>query len=282
MRRSGVLIALLVLVAVAVPVVLALVGGGDEPSETASVQRDEGPGTPPSLRPPDGSGSREEPVRGGGGSGGRGGDGDGPPPHAASYDEQMKGVGYPETVTEAGAPAAADATRVLGRQAEPGQRTVFAADCRSGTCTIRYRSSPRGGGRLAQGQAALVRRLFAREDVDSIVLYVHHSIVGRNKEERPAFEVVRCERGDRDWSRLSVKAFKARCEVTHEAGGKVRNQIRRGQLSVEDASRGRDPGVSAGGRSDGSGAVRGGDEEMPRNVDGSARAERDARARDGG
>lgn len=280
MRRSGLLIALLVLVAIGVPVLIALAGGGDdEPNEQAAVQRDEGAGTPPSLRPPDGPGSREEPARGGRGGGD---DGDGPPPHAASYDEQMKGVGYPESVTEAGGAAAEDATRVLGRQAEPGQRTVFAADCRDGTCSIRYRSSPRGGGRLAQGQAALVRRLFAREDVERVVLYVHHSIVGRNKEERPAFEVVRCERGDHSWSRLSVKTFKARCQITHEAGGKVRNQIRRGQLSVEDASRGRDPGVSSGGARDGSGAVAGGDGKMPRNVPGSGAAERRARQRHGG
>lgn len=274
MRRPGLLIALLVLVAVGVPVLIALAGGGgDEPSEQAVVQSDDEAGTPPAVRPGEETPGDE---RGRGGGKGRADGGDGPPAHAGAYDEQMAGVAYPANVTEAGSDAAATATRVLGREVTDGQRTVFAADCRSGTCTIRYRSTPRGGGSVTRTQVTLLKRLFARDGVSKVVLYVHHTTVGRGKEERPAFQVVTCERGGYDWSRLTAKALRSRCDVSRQAGGKLRNEVRRGRVSVEDASRGRegsrpvDPAPVPGG----------GSERVPRKVDGSAAAERRARERE--
>lgn len=270
-RRLPWLVALVVVV-VGVPAVVALMGGSSDPlrdDDAANAPRDVPPSVPPAIRDAQspGRGGRRGPRGGGGGSGG-------PPPHSAAFDRQMRGVSYPASITRSGRAVASEIARVLGPQVTPQQRTVFAADCRGGICSVRYRSQPRGTGTVAAEQVRLLRRLFGRTGVEEVVLYVHHAIVGRGKEERPAFIATRCRRGTDafDWSRLRVRDFGRRCETTKQAGGRLRNQIRRGRLSPGDASRGR--GATNGGRG---GAGKG--PSAPSVVDGSAKAERDAAAR---
>ena len=275
MRRALGFAALVALV-IGLPLAIALLGGADdEPAAgPAADVRDRRQGGPPALRD-DGPRGRNGPPKGDNRR--AGGRGQGGPPHDAGFDRQMTGVAYPTQVTASGTPAAREIVRLLGRQVTPGQRTVFAADCRDGTCSIRYRSKPRGRGTIIKGQARVVRALFRRRDVSRIVLYVHHAIVGRGKEERPAFVVTTCSRGTGsfDWTRVTTAQLPRRCDINKNAGGKLRNQVRRGHVSVDEASRGKAPDGSERARRPGGG--RG--DPMPRNVAGSAAAERTARDR---
>ncbi|MDQ5808541.1 MAG: hypothetical protein M3320_07690 [Actinomycetota bacterium] len=255
MSRSALLaIAAAVLLLVGVAVAIAVLGGeGDDggraqPNEELlggeGIDAQDAPSADEQEAPPD------QPTPGSEKSGGKGGKG-GPPPkaqHAKSFDERMAGVGYPNEITKAGADAVRAVEAAAGPEVEAGQQTVIAADCRRGVCSVRYRMGPRGTGHILAIQQRILRNLFADAEVRRVVLYVHHKTVGRKKEERPAFIVVSCTRRPGIvWSRVTARQIDRHCEVTDNAGGKLRNNVRRGQLSVEEASGGSSPSNQGGG-----------------------------------
>src|SRR3954451_25131995 len=85
-----------------------------------------------------------------------------------------KGIAEPRRVEDSGKGGAAVVERTLGREIERGQPVVIGARCHRGHCVVRYRSGPRGGGVVLAAQGEILRRLFGRESVRSVVLYVHH------------------------------------------------------------------------------------------------------------
>lgn len=245
---------------VGIPVGIAVLGGGDDGPDGAVPTA--GEGLNHDNVPPEKAGDGQSPPipqsrgaekSGGKGGAGRGGNGGGPPQHATSFDERMAGVGYPNRITESASEAIVAVERAAGAEVEAGQQTVIAADCRDGVCSIRYRSGPRGTGMILDTQQRILRSLFADPKVKRVVLYVHHKTVGRKKEERPAFIVVTCSRTPGIvWSRVTARQIANHCKYTDNAGGKLRSALRRGQLSVDQASTGADlPPAGSGGEGGG-------------------------------
>ena len=172
----------------------------------------------------------------------------GPPPHARGGRGRGKRAGNrtppaePPRTPQARA-VARHVERELGRRVGSGERTVIAARCQGPSCTVRYRSAPRGEGAVLSGQSRLLRSLFADARLRTVLFYVHHQTVGRNKDERPAFVRTLCVRSEHpgfDWTQISPSQIRRRCEFSHVAGGKQRSGIKRGELSPEEAARGRD------------------------------------------
>jgi hypothetical protein len=240
MNRTTILSLLAVVaVVVGVPVgIVGLAGGGDddEPGASAPAGQTFPEGIDADNAPEQqrDAGEREQEQRAGRARGG------GPPQHAKAFDKTMAGVAYPAEITRDGAQAVVAVERAAGAEVAAGQQTVIGADCKKGVCHVRYRSGPRGTGLILATQARILRRLFANPDVRRVVLYVHHKTTGRKKEERPAFIVVDCRRSAGvAWSRLKAKHVARRCKLIDQAGGRLRSQVRRGNVSVEEASRGR-------------------------------------------
>jgi hypothetical protein len=159
------------------------------------------------------------------------------------------GISGPRRVEDSGKVGAAAVEGTLGREIEQGQPVVIGARCDRGNCVVRYRSGPRGGGLALSAQGDILRRLFARESVRSVILYVHHKSVGTpQKNEAPAFASTTCRRKEHPhfaWDRISSVDIPTVCRYTHVAGGKQRSLVRRGLLNNQEASRGKG-GPSAG------------------------------------
>lgn len=155
-----------------------------------------------------------------------------------------KGISEPRRLEDSGKVAAIAVERTLGREIRQGQPVVIGARCDGGSCVVRYRSIPRGGGVVLSAQSDILRRLFARESVRSVVLYVHHQSVGTpEKNEAPAFAATTCRRKEHPdfaWNRIVSSDIPRVCHYTHVAGGRQRSLIRRGLLTNEEASRGKD------------------------------------------
>jgi hypothetical protein len=255
MSRNALIGLLIALVVIGLPaVVVVAAGGGDDDEDGARpatnpavaqgggpVARDERGGGPPATkgkpaRRPDDRPPTDQIVY------------DGPPPEPRGIEAALSGVDYPDALTPAGVPAATIVERRLGRDVDKGQPTVIAADCRDGTCSLRIRSEPRGTGRILDQQAIVLRGLFARRDIRTVVLLVHHAIKGRDKNERPAFIKITCRRASDtryDWTKLTVRQMTRRCRVNDEAGGQLRNQVRRGKISNGQASRNKRGGLGS-------------------------------------
>jgi hypothetical protein len=248
MSRNALIGLLVALVVVGIPVVVVVAAGGDDEEQpatpAASPVVDQGEPVPEGEgvgggRPPGKAGKPEKRQRGNAPQR----DTivyDGPPPEPRAIEAALRGVGYPTALTRAGVPAATIVERRLGRDVAQDQPTVIAADCRGGTCTLRIRSEPRGTGRILDQQALVMRGLFARSEIRTVVVFVHHAIKGRNKNERPAFIKITCRRSAHPgfrWTALTERQLPKRCRLTDQAGGRLRNQVRRGLLSNEQASR---------------------------------------------
>jgi hypothetical protein len=256
MSRNALIGLLVALVVVGIPavVVVAAGGGDEEPSAPAGtptvaegrpvapVETDERGGPP--ARDDDGNRVR----RRGGGPPADTVVYDGPPPEPRAIESALAGVGYPDALTPAGVAAATVVERRLGRDVAKGQPTVIAADCRGGVCSLRIRSEPRGTGRILVNQSLVLRGLFARREIKTVVLYVHHVIKGRDKNERPAFIKITCRRATHPcfrWSTLTPRQLPRRCRLSDQAGGNLRNQVRRGKLSNEQASKNNNAGTGS-------------------------------------
>jgi hypothetical protein len=154
------------------------------------------------------------------------------------------GIARPRTIEVTGRDGQKAVEKALGREVVPGQPTVIGASCRRGACVVRYRSQARGGGMVLSSQTSILHRLFARSDVRSVTLYVHHALVGNpEKNEAPAFAVTTCSRARHprfDWAHLSGGDIRKVCDYVHQAGGKLRSEVRRGLKSNKEASRGDD------------------------------------------
>ena len=154
-----------------------------------------------------------------------------------------KGISGPRRIEDSGKVGAASVERTLGREIEPGQPVVIGARCDRGNCVVRYRSGPRGGGVVLGRQGDILRRLFSRESVRSVVLYVHHKSVGpARKTQAPAFATTTCRRKEHPrfaWDRIRSVDIPTVCRYTPVAGGRQRSLVRRGLLSTEEASRGK-------------------------------------------
>ncbi|HEX8083699.1 MAG TPA: hypothetical protein VF529_05360 [Solirubrobacteraceae bacterium] len=241
-RRTIAALAALAVVLVGVPVAIAVLGGdGDEPSRDRPVVSDRAPTDReiPGYNAPVAGGSsvrEEEPAARKPAPKGKPGE-----TYAKSFDATMTGVAYPAAITRAGEHAVRAVESVVGPEVSAGQQSVIAADCRAGVCSVRYRTGPRGTGHILGGLAEIVQRLFARRDVRGAVVYVHHEITRPGKEERPAFVVVTCRRSAHpraDWARLGAQDVRRYCRVVENAGGALRNELRRGLSSPAEASRG--------------------------------------------
>lgn len=154
-----------------------------------------------------------------------------------------KEISQPREPTISGRVATEAVEKVLGREVEPGQRVVIGARCRAGTCAVRFRSVPRGGGVVLETQSDILQRLFARDDVRAVVLYVHHQSTGApKKNEAGAFITTTCRRSAHPgfrWAKIGPGDIPMRCRFTQVAGGRQRSLVRRGELSNEEASRGK-------------------------------------------
>lgn len=132
----------------------------------------------------------------------------------------------------------------LGPAARSGERRVIESSCRGGRCVVRYRSETRGRGAVLASQTHVLRTLFRNTSVDTVELYVHHQKVGSpRKDERPAFAAAVCDRSAHAgvrWSSVSSAQVERLCTVRHVAGGRLRNLVRRGELSLDDAKQARD------------------------------------------
>jgi hypothetical protein len=153
------------------------------------------------------------------------------------------GIAGPRRVEASGAFAAKAVEKVYGREVAPGQPLVIGAACARGRCVVRYRSEARGEGVVVASQDRVLRRLFARRGVRSVTLYVHHWQTGTpTKNEAPVFATTVCRRSKHpsfDWKHIRAADVTRVCRYSHQAGGRLRSQVRRGQLSNKQASRGK-------------------------------------------
>lgn len=244
MRRRLLIAAVLCVVAGIPLAVIAL--GGDDSSPAPQTQ------TPADERsadaPPGQAGDEPEDTGGNGKARGKGRGGNGRPAISEEVRRDYpasENVAYPADVTPAGAYAANVVERVLGGTASKAdQLTVLGADCREGACSVRYVSGPHGGGRIASDAAQVLRLLFRRADVRSVTLYVHEPRGKSAKEPEPmALLSARCRRSDHPrfrWARIDEGDLDRRCRTVERSPGKLGSQIKRGQLSEKDASRGRE------------------------------------------
>ena len=108
----------------------------------------------------------------------------------------------------------------------------------------------RGKGVILDRQGLILRRLFARNEVLSVILYVHHQSVGTpGKNEAPAFVTTKCRRADHPhfaWKRIAPGDIAKVCNFTKVPGGKQRSLVRRGLLTNREASLGRGNGRQGG------------------------------------
>jgi hypothetical protein len=152
------------------------------------------------------------------------------------------GIAGPRRVDSSGAFAARAVEKVYGRYVKPGQRVVIGAVCVRGRCVVRYRAEARGEGLLLSNQQPILRALFARRSVLTVILFVHHWSTGTpTKNEAPVFATTVCRRREHphfDWAHISSGDIARVCHFSHEAGGQLRSQVRRGLLSNGQASRG--------------------------------------------
>lgn len=246
MSRNTVIGLLVALAVIALPVVIVIAGGGDEEEPAATPiaeQADEPEVVPRQAGGPPGKG--------------RGRRGGGPPPKTPAYEAREQAaagnVAYPNDVTSSGEPVARAVDAVLGRigSAKDGQRTIIGADCRDGFCAVRYVSKAHGTGSIIDDGAAILRRIFALPGVEGVRLYVHEP-QGRQSDAVEPMVLVRvtCRRSRHpgfDWPRINGKGISQRCAIEEQAPGKVGSQIRRGQVSGREASRGGDTGGAGGG-----------------------------------
>jgi hypothetical protein len=160
-----------------------------------------------------------------------------------------EGIAGTVKVDKSGKPAAKAVRKAAGREVDLDQPSVIGARCGDGRCVVRYRSEPRGRGVVLDGQSDILRRLFADRSVKSVVLYVHHKNAGSPaKSEAAAFATTTCVRNQHPgfrWAKIGPGDVTRVCRSTHVAGGRQRSLVSRGQLSSEDASRGKgEPGNS--------------------------------------
>lgn len=209
---------------------LAGCGGGDddEPESAAATTAAEQPAAGADVQPGNGEGGNGN-GNGGGGGNGKGG---GPPDEDEGRDSVgMDGVAEPVGVDPAARPVARVVERELGESVNTGQRTVIGASCKADRCRLRYRVDGKGGGVVAGDVETVAARVFeADAAVKRILVYVHHKQNADHKDERAAFYTADCRRGDDGG---------AACDGTKAAAGKQRNELRRGKLEVDDASKGR-------------------------------------------
>lgn len=160
------------------------------------------------------------------------------------------GIAEPRKVEKSGEAGARAVEKVYGKEVAPGQPTVIGSECTNGACVIRYRSEARGSGKLIANQDAILRPLFARSSVRSVKLYVHHWQTGTpSKNEAPVFATTTCRRSEHpsfDWAHIKAGDVTRVCAYVHEAGGKVRSEVRRGQVSNNQASQGQGGGNGQG------------------------------------
>jgi len=250
-RRRLLIVAVLCVVAGIPLALVALTGGDDDPSPAPQTRADERAADVP---PGQAGGERGE-AGGNGKARGKGGGGNGRPAISEEVRRDYpasENVAYPADVTPAGAYAANAVERVLGGTASKAdQLTVLGADCRAGACSVRYVSGPHGGGRIASDAAHVLRLMFRRGDVRSVTLYVHEPRGKSAKEPEPmALLTARCRRSDHPrfrWARIDEGDLDRRCRTVERSPGKLGSQIKRGQLSEKDASRGRETEREGGG-----------------------------------
>src|SRR3954468_3734529 len=152
------------------------------------------------------------------------------------------GVAAPRRVESSAAFAAKAVEKVYGREVSPGQRVVMGATCARGRCVLRYRVMARGEGLLLADEQSILRALCSRRDVRAVTLYVHHWSTGTpTKNEAPVFATTTCRRSEHpsfDWAHIKAGDVTQVCAYVHRAGGKVRSEVRRGQVSNSQASQG--------------------------------------------
>jgi hypothetical protein len=198
-----------------VAVTLALALGGVGVAAVALTGGDDGrEASPPAVVQPAASPCGPPPDRGNGNCNGRRGgpprEQDAPAPRAAATD------------------VAQTSARVLGDRLASGEKAVIGASCSDDACIVRYRSKPRGTGAVIGAQRPLRDALFADPSIRRVTFYVHHKAGGTpKKDERPAFMAVTCVRG-------------RACTSRHVAGGKLRSDLRRGRITLEEARSARD------------------------------------------
>jgi hypothetical protein len=221
-------------VAIGVPVAL-VVAGGDDGSPEPHAAGDPVSAAPSQAPEPveEAAGPPGRGAKGGNGRGPKGGKGRGPEerpsPRAAQRPGKpyLDGVAAPVGVDDSGARAARAVDEVLGARTDVGHPRVIGSSCSGGRCLVRFWSTPRGRGEVLRMAARILPGVFG-DGVRSAVLYVHHEPTTLTRDERAAFMTLTCTGADVD-----------ACRVTHTAGGHQRSVIRRGQLSVGEASRGR-------------------------------------------
>jgi hypothetical protein len=161
------------------------------------------------------------------------------------------GIAEPRKVYSSGELGARAVENVYGKEVAPGQPVVIGSQCTNGDCIIRYRSQARGEGRVVEDQDRILRPLFARRSVRSVKLYVHHWQTGTpTKNEAPAFAITTCRRSEHpgfDWAHIGADDVTRVCTYVHEAGGKLRSEVRRGGVSNNQASQGKGGGGNGGG-----------------------------------
>lgn len=172
------------------------------------------------------------------------------------------GVAAPRRVESSAAFAAKAVEKVYGRELSPGQRVVIGATCARGRCVLRYRVMARGEGLLLADEQSILRALFSRRDVRAVTLYVHHWSTGTpTKNEAPVFATTVCRRSEHpsfNWPRIRAGDITRVCHFRHNAGGQVRSQVRRGQLTNRRASKGQGGNGNGNGAGNGNGGGNGG------------------------